>query len=67
MAKNADLSRFTTAQSKSETAMGRTARAVKQIKYADAKERQDKMARLRKARHESEADASEERLPAKLK
>lgn len=58
MAKNADLSGFTTAQSKSETAMDKTARAVKQIKDAETKERQDKIARLRKARHESEAEAA---------
>lgn len=59
MAKNTNLNGFTTAQSKSETAMDKTARAVKQIKDADTKERQDKMARLRKARHESEAEAIE--------
>lgn len=58
MAKNADLSGFTTAQSKSETAMDKTARAVKQIKDAETKERQDKIARLRKVRHESEAEAA---------
>ncbi|MFN3663978.1 hypothetical protein [Yoonia sp.] len=57
MAKNADLSGFTTAQTKSETAMDKTARAVKEIKDADAKQREDKITRLRKARHESEAEA----------
>ena len=57
MAKNADLSGFTTAQTKSETAMDKTARAVKEIKDSDAKQREDKIARLRKARHESEAEA----------
>ncbi|WP_424177151.1 hypothetical protein [Yoonia sp. TsM2_T14_4] len=58
MAKNDDLSGFTTAQSKPETAMDKTARAVKEIKEAETKERQDKMARLRRARHESEAEAT---------
>lgn len=56
MAKTTHLSGFTTAQTKSETPMDKTARALKEIQDADAKERHDKMARLRKARHESEAD-----------
>lgn len=60
MAKNMNLSGFTTAQTKSETTMDKTTRVVKQIKDAEAKQRQDKLARLRKARHESEAKASED-------
>ena len=57
MAKNTNLSGFTTAQSKSETTMDKTTRAVKQIKDAETRHREDKMARLRKARNESEAEA----------
>ena len=59
MAKNTNLSGFTTAQSKSETAIDKTARAVKQIKEAETRQRQDKMARLRKARLECEVEAIE--------
>jgi hypothetical protein len=55
MAKNTNLSGFTTAQTKPETTMDKTTRAVKQIKDAETRHREDKMARLRKARHESEA------------
>lgn len=62
MAKVKKLSGFTTEPPKSETAIDKTARAVKEIKDAETKERQDKMARLRNARHESEAEA-----PAKPK
>lgn len=60
MAKNMNLSGFTTAQTKPETTMDKTTRVVKQIKDAEAKQREDKMARLRKARHESEAKVSED-------
>jgi len=56
-----------TAQARNETAMEKTTRAVKEITDAEAKEREDKMARLRKARHESEADASEKTTTAKSK
>ena len=48
------------AHARSETAMEKTARAVKEIKDAKAKEREDKMARLRKARHDSEADTQQQ-------
>ena len=47
---------FKAAQARNETAMEKTARAVKEITDADTKQRQDKVARLRKARHESEAE-----------
>lgn len=57
MAKITKLGGFTTAQPKTETAMEKTARAVKEIKDADAREREDKRARLRKARHENEAES----------
>lgn len=60
MAKNMNLSGFTTAQTKSETTMDKTTRVVKQIKDAEAKQREDKMARLRKARQESEAKVGED-------
>jgi hypothetical protein len=50
-----------TAQARNETAMEKTTRAVKEITDAEATEREDKMARLRKARHEKEADAGEKR------
>jgi hypothetical protein len=40
--------------------MDKTTRVVKQIKDAEAKQREDKMARLRKARHESEARAGKD-------
>ena len=58
MAKLTKDTMFKAAQPRNETAMEKTARAVKEITDADTKQRQDKMARLRKARHESEADTS---------
>ena len=67
MAKTTNLSGFTAAQSKTETAMEKTTRAVMEIKDAETKAREDKMARLRKARHESEAEASENTAAAKSK
>ena len=47
-----------TAHARSETAVEKTARAVKEIQDAEAQERADKAARLRKARLESEDRAS---------
>ena len=46
---------FATAQPRSETPLERTIRASKEISDAEAKEREEKTARLRKARHDSEA------------
>jgi len=43
-----------TAHARSETAMEKTERVVKEIKDAEAQERAEKAARLRKARLESE-------------
>lgn len=56
-----------TAQARNETAMEKTTRAVKEITDAEATEREDKIARLRKARHESEADTTAETTAAKAK
>jgi len=67
MTKLTKLDGLPTAQARNETAMEKTTRAVKEITDAEAKEREDKMARLRKARHESEADASEKTTAAKSK
>jgi len=50
---------FKAAQPRNETAMEKTTRAVKDITDADTKAREDKMARLRKARHESEAKTTD--------
>ncbi|MFQ1702332.1 hypothetical protein ACJ5NV_17240 [Loktanella agnita] len=55
MTKTSKLDGFTTAQPRNETPMEKTTRAVKEITDAETKKRQDKVARLRKARHESEA------------
>lgn len=63
MAKLTKASIFTTAQPKTETAMEKTTRAVKEIKDSETKEREDKMVRLRRARHESEAEAPEKPKP----
>jgi len=46
---------LTTAQPRSETPLERTTRAFKEITEAEAKEREEKTARLRMARHDSEA------------
>jgi hypothetical protein len=46
----------TTAQPRSETPLERTIRASKEITDVEAKEREEKTARLRMARHDSEAD-----------
>lgn len=54
MAKLKKTDVFTTAQP-SETSLERTLRASKEITDAEAKEREEKTARLRKARHDSEA------------
>lgn len=58
MAKLTKETIFKPAQPRNETAMEKTTRAVKEITDADTKQRQDKMARLRKARHKSEAISS---------
>jgi len=55
MTKLSTMKAFPIAQRRTETAMEKTARAVQEINHAETEERQDKMARLRKARHESEA------------
>ncbi len=57
MANTTQATDFPTAQPRRETAMEKTTRAVKDIKDAEAEKRQDKRARLRKARHESETNA----------
>ena len=46
---------LTPAQPRSETPLERTTRAFKEITDAEAKEREEKTARLRMARHDSEA------------
>lgn len=46
------------AHARSETAMEKTERTVKEIQDAEAQERADKAARLRKARLESEGSSS---------
>jgi hypothetical protein len=51
--KKTDL--FTTTQPRSETPLEKTIRASREITDAEAKEREEKTARLRKARHDSEA------------
>jgi hypothetical protein len=51
--KKTDL--LTTAQPRSETPLERTIRESKEITAAEAKEREEKTARLRKSRHDSEA------------
>jgi hypothetical protein len=48
-----------TAHARTETAMEKTTRAVKEIQDAEAVEHADKAARLRKARLESEDSTSE--------
>ncbi|MEI4263528.1 hypothetical protein [Roseovarius sp. D0-M9] len=48
-------SHFTTAQPRTETPLEKTNRIVMEIKEQEADERKEKIARLRKARHESEA------------
>lgn len=48
-----------TAQARTETAMEKTTRAVKEIQDAEAQERADKAARLRRARLEVEGSNSE--------
>lgn len=55
MAKLKKTDVFTTAQPRSETPLERTIRASKEITDTQAKEREEKTARLRKARHDSEA------------
>ncbi|MFT6121392.1 MAG: hypothetical protein ACJAXK_003354 [Yoonia sp.] len=57
MTKLSTMKAFPIAQRRTGTAMEKTARAVQEIKHAEIEERQEKMARLRKARHESEAGA----------
>lgn len=58
MAKLTKETMFKAAQPRNETAMDKTTRAVKEITDADTKQRQDKIARLRKARNESETGTS---------
>ena len=65
MAKTPKLEGFTNAQPRNETPMEKTTRAVQEITDAETKERQDKMARLRKARHESEAQERGKKIAAK--
>lgn len=48
-----------TAQARTETAMEKTTRAVKEIQDAEAQERADKAARLHKARLEGDGSNSE--------
>lgn len=57
MAKVKKLSGFTTTEPRTETPLERTIRASKEITDAETKEREDKRARLRKARRESAAEA----------
>ena len=54
-----------TAHARSETAMEKTERAVKEIQDAEAQERADKAARLRKARLESDDSSSEKTTGSK--
>ncbi|MDA9980274.1 hypothetical protein N9E38_02420 [Yoonia sp.] len=54
-----------TAQGRTETAMEKTTRAVKEIQDAEAVERADKAARLRKARLESDDSSSEKTTGSK--
>lgn len=49
-------SRSTDAQPRAETAIEKTTRVVKEITKKEEDKRQEKIARLRKARHESEAE-----------
>ena len=56
IAKLTKSSHFTTGQPRAETAMEKTSRVVKEITEQEEDKRQEKIARLRKARHESEAE-----------
>jgi len=56
IAKLTKSSHFTTAQPRAETTLEKTSRAVKEITEEETDKRQEKIARLRKARHESEAE-----------
>ena len=67
MAKTANLSGFSAAKARTETPMEKTTRAVKEITDAETDKRQEKMARLRKARHESEAEPTMKPTAAKVK
>jgi len=67
IAKLTKLSQFTSAQPRAETTLEKTTRMAKDIIEQEANKRQEKMARLRKARHENEPEdattnASEPRL-----
>ncbi|HEV8035100.1 hypothetical protein [Yoonia sp.] len=67
IAKLTKLSQFTTAQPRAETTLEKTTRMAKDITEQEVNKRQEKIARLRKARHENEAEdattnASEPRL-----
>ncbi|SEO14863.1 hypothetical protein SAMN05216227_10534 [Pseudorhodobacter antarcticus] len=56
MSKLTQTNVFPVSQSKAETPMEKTTRAVREILDADTEQRQIKTARLRKARRESEAN-----------
>lgn len=63
MTKRANNKIFQALRPRNETAMEKTTRAVKEITDQEKQKRQEKVARLRKARHESEADAPERTAP----
>jgi hypothetical protein len=65
MTKLSTMKAFPIAQERTETALEKTARAVQEINHAETEERQDKMARVRKARHESEASELQKAAPTK--
>lgn len=67
MTKLTTKSGLPTAQARTETAMEKTARAAREITDRDAEKREEKMARLRKARRESEADATANATATKAK
>ena len=56
IAKLTKSSHFTPAQPRAETTLEKTSRVVKEITEQESDKRQEKIARLRKARHESEAE-----------
>ena len=56
IAKLTKLSHLTVAQPRAETTLEKTNRVVKEITEQEADKRQEKIARLRKARQENEAE-----------
>lgn len=58
MTKAAKMGGFTSTGHKKETQMDKTTRIVRRIKDDEAEARHAKTARLRKARYESEAEAT---------